>query len=147
MLIRKLIFYISVVTVCLLIVSCAASRKSHLEVQYKEIYLDQFKLTYFRRLLANSYNYSETVSALIRADRSGFAEPVLTEEDERFIDSLTTVDNQFLIADSTLSRHRAEGAQGKRPLGYILQKFSGNSIDKLAKQRFKINGVPAYWTE
>lgn len=143
----KLMVCISTVTICSLILSCASSRKSRLEAEYKEIYLSQFKLTYFRRLLAKSYNYSDHVSAVLKGDHSGFTEPVLTEADERFIDSLTTIDNQYLIADSSLGRHRAEGAQGKRPLGYILQKFSHRSIDKLAEQRFRLSGVPTFWTE
>ena len=77
----------------------------------------------------------------------GFTEPVLTEEDYKLIDSLTTIDNQNLIADSTEGRRRAEGAQGKRPSGYIMDKLSNKWLSSLAKRRLKLNGVPSSWTD
>lgn len=131
-----------------MITSCNTTNKiPSLKTQYKEIYLEQFKLTYLRKLLSKSYNNSIAVREIIKTDHSGFTEPVLTEEDEHLIDSLTTVDNQNLITDSIAGRRRAEGAQGKRPLGYIMNKLSNKWLDSLAKQRLKQNGIPSSWTE
>ena len=135
-------------TTLFITVSCEGTRRTQsLKAQYREIYLDQFKLTYFRKLLAKCYNNSDAVREIISADLSGFTEPILTEEDFKLIDSLTTIDNQHLIADSTEGNQRAEGAQGKRPLGFIMDKLSSKWLDSLAKRRLKLNGVPSYWTD
>ena len=132
----------------LMTISCESShRAKSLKAQYKEIYLDQFKLTYFRQLLKKSYNNSNAVREVIQDDNSGFTEPILSEEDYKLIDSLTTIDNQQLVSDSTGGHRRAEGAQGKRPLGYILDKLSSKWLDSLAKRRLKLNGIPSYWTK
>lgn len=144
----KAAVYLVLFTISFLSTSCESTRRTaSLRAQYKEIYLDQFKLTYFRQLLAKSYNNSNSVREIIDADHSGFTEPILTEEDYKLIDSITTIDNQFLITDSTEGRRRAEGAQGKRPLGYIMNKLTGKWLDSLAKQRLKKSGIPEYWTE
>ncbi len=129
-------------------ISCESSHRTQsLKAQYKEIYLDQFKLTYFRQLLKKSYNNSNAIREVIQDDNSGFTEPILSEEDYKLIDSLTTIDNQRLISDSTDGHRRAEGAQGKRPLGYIMDKLSSKWLDSLAKRRLKLNGIPSYWTK
>lgn len=127
--------------------SCESTRRtSSLEKEYKEIYVNQFKLTYFRQLLIKSYNNSSAVREIIYTDHSGFTEPILNEEDYRLIDSLTTLDNTRLVADSTRGDQRAEGAEGKRPLGYIMDRLSSKWLDSLAKRRLKLSGVSRYWT-
>ncbi|TDO28143.1 hypothetical protein [Sediminibacterium goheungense] len=134
-----------ILTTLLMVLSCESTRRTHsLKTQYKQIYLDQFKLTYFRQLLKKSYNNSNAVQEIIQNDNSGFTEPILTEEDYKVIDSLTTIDNQHLVADSTDGHRRAEGAQGKRPLGFIMNKLSGKWLDSLAKQRLKLNRISTY---
>jgi hypothetical protein len=131
-----------------LLSSCEGTRRATTQKeQLKAIYLDQFKLTYFRQLLAKSYNSSEAVREIIVADHSGFTEPILTAEDHHLIDSLTTLDNEYLKIDSTAGNRRAEGAQGKRPLGFIMQKLTGKWLDSLAKRRLKLSGVPDSWTD
>lgn len=143
----KAALYFILFTTSIIIPSCESSRRtSSLKAQYKNTYLDQFKLTYFRQLLVKSYNNSNVVQEIINTDHSGFTEPILTDEDYKLIDSLTTIDNQHLIADSTEGRRRAEGAQGKRPLGYIMDKLASKWLDSLAKQRLKLNGNPNSWT-
>jgi len=135
-------------TILLTTISCESTRRTQsLKTQYKEIYLDQFKLTYFRQLLIKSYNNSNTIQEIIHADHSGFTEPMLTEGDYILIDSLTTIDNNYLVADSAEGRRRAEGAQGKRPLGYIMDKLTSKWLDSLAKERLKISGVPNSWID
>ena len=142
-------FFFCVLLITLLMtLSCDNSHRTQsLKAQYKEIYLDQFKLTYFRQLLKKSYNNSPAIREVIQDDNSGFTEPILSEEDYKLIDSLTTIDNQQLVSDSTGGHRRAEGAQGKRPLGYILDKLSSKWLDSLAKRRLKLNGIPSYWTK
>ncbi len=138
--------YFLLLTISIIVPSCQDSRRaSSLKAQYKDTYVDQFKLTYFRQLLAKCYNNSNNIREIINADHSGFTEPLLTEADYKLIDSLTTIDNQYLIADSANGQHRAEGAKGKRPLGYMMNKLTGKWLDSLAKQRLKFNGDPGSW--
>ncbi len=126
--------------------SCESTRRSQtLRREYKEIYINQFKLTYFRKLLIKSYNNSAAVKEIIGNDHSGFTEPILTMDDYNLIDSFTTIDHKHLIADSLNGYKRAEGAQGKRSLGYIMDKLNSKWLDRLAKQRLKINGNPDSW--
>lgn len=128
--------------------SCESNRRTASQKQeFKSIYVDQFKLTYFRQLLAKSYNNSNAVQEIINDDHSGFTEPILTADDHHLIDSLTTIDNEYLKVDSTEGNQRAEGAQGKRPFGFIMQKLTGKWLDSLAKQRLKLSGVPDSWTD
>lgn len=109
---------------------------------YKEIYLDQFKLTYFRKLLIKSYNNSEAIQEIISQDHSGFTEPVLSLKDLKLIDSLTTEDNRRLKEDSASSIGRvAEGAEGKHTFTYILDMLDSRRIDSLANERYgKLDG-------
>lgn len=128
--------------------SCENTLRSQAQnTQYQEIYLDQFKLTYFKQLLKKSYNNSNTILEIIGNDHSGFTEPVLSEQDFKIIDSLTTLDNQRLIADSSESHLRVEGAQGKRPLGFIMDRLTSKWLDSLAKSRLKLSSVSYSWND
>lgn len=140
---NKVAIYFIFFTTSIMYAACASTgRTPSVKAQYKDIYVEQFKLTYFRKLLLTSYNNSTAVREIMNIDHSGFTEPILTEDDLKLIDSLTTIDNKNLIADSTEGRRRAEGAQGKRPLGYIMNKLSNKWLDSLAKRRLKLNGIP-----
>lgn len=97
--------------------------------------------------MLKSYNNSTAIHEILSADHSGFSEPILTPADYQLIDSLTTIDNQHLIADSTDGRNRAEGSQGKRPLGYIASKLESKWLDSLAKSRLRSNGISSSWTD
>jgi len=142
----KNIFSISLLLTVVVIIACRSGRlpKSS-ELQYENVYKEQFRLTYFRQLLLKAYNHSDAVTELLSQDHSGFAEPVLAESDYRFIDSLVSIDNEILVADSLQSFRRAEGAGGKRPLGYIMNRIKGNWLDSLARSRMKLNGMPPSW--
>ena len=144
----RIIFYFFLLTILTITISCENTRRTQtLNTQYKEVYLNQFKLVYFRQLLKKSYNNSNAIREIIGDDHSGFTEPILTEQDYTIIDSLTTLDNQRLIADSSESHLRAEGAHGKRPLGFIIDKLTSKWLDSLAKRRLKINGVSDSWRD
>ncbi len=144
---RTAVYFILLLT-SLVSTSCESTRRTNsYKSQFKETYLNQFKLAYFRQLLVKSYNNSTAVREIVGADHSGFAEPILTQEDHKLIDSLTKLANQQLIADSTEGHRRAEGTQGKRPLGYIMDKLTSKWLDSLAKRRLKIIGVPGSRTD
>ena len=112
--------------------------------QFKEVYINQFKLTYFRRILIAGFNQSESVKTLIGFDKSGFTEAILSEYDYKFIDSLVYIDNQYMMADSSSSIGKAEGAEGKHVLGYILNKLESRWLDNLAHDRFKRSGLKRF---
>ncbi len=144
----RIIFYFFLLTILAITISCENTHRTQtLNTQYEEVYLNQFKLVYFRQLLKKSYNNSNAIREIIDDDHSGFTEPILTEQDYTIIDSLTTLDNQRLIADSSESHLRAEGAQGKRPLGFIMYKLTSKWLDSLAKHRLKKNGVSDSWSD
>lgn len=107
------------------------------KAEYISIYIDQFRLTYFRQILLKSYNNSKAIQEIVSNDHSGFTEHILTEGDYRLIDGLAVVGNEQLIRDSTNGNRRAEGAQGKRPLGFILDKLRSEWLDSLANERYK----------
>lgn len=133
-----MVFFILVLVT---LMQCQVSRAKQLQKQYKTIYIDQFKLVYFRQMLLKSYNNSDAIQEIISADHSGFTEPILTAHDYKLIDSLTTVDNRIIKADSAEGNRRAEGAQGIRPLKLITDRLSSGWLDSLASKRYKISGV------
>jgi hypothetical protein len=109
--------------------------------EMKDIYIDDFKLIYFKKLLIAGYNNTDEVKNMVRSDQSGFSEPILTTEDYELIDSLVTADNIRMTQDSIKRVGRvAEGSEGKHVFGYALNKYQSKWLDQLAKERFKI-----YW--
>lgn len=145
---KSTILYSILLTIVAITISCENVNKAELQkIEKEEIYVNQFKLTYFRLLLSKSYNNSNSVRDIISNDHSGFTEPILTEIDFKLIDSLTTIDNQRLITDSSEGHLRAEGAQGKRPLGFIMDVLTSKWLDSLSKSRMKISGVSDNWSD
>jgi hypothetical protein len=117
--------------------------------QYKSIYINQFKLTYFRQLLLKGFNNSKPIRDLIAFDQSGFTESILATDDFKLIDSFTTIDNFKMKMDSANGVGMvAEGAEGKHPLGFILSKLNSKWLESLASNRYKIaknnNALPSY---
>ena len=106
--------------------------------QLKEIYVREFKTTYFKNLLRKGFNNNKGYNDAVRIDNSHFAEPILSPEDFKYIDSLTTIGNQFMVADSLKSiGTRAEGAEGKQIYYYALEKYNSKWLDSICKQRLK----------
>jgi hypothetical protein len=127
--------------VFVLVFSCKTTRVPSEKAQRKAIYVDQFKLTYVRKVLLKSYNNSKAINEIIDLDHSGFTEPVLTTEDYKLIDSLVEAENEKMKVDSVDGDRRAEGAQGKRPFDFILKTLKDRSLEKLAIRRFKKSGL------
>jgi len=93
-------------------------------------------------MLVKGFNNSKAVQELIDLDHSGFTEPILTIDDLELIDSLTTTDNIKMKIDSANRIGRvAEGAEGKHPLGFILDKIDSKWLDSLANKRYRISEV------
>jgi hypothetical protein len=89
MIIRKTFIYFTLLTILLAGIECKSTqRATSQKAMYKAIYIDQFRLTYFRKILIKSYNNSKAIQEIISNDHSGFTEPVLTKDDYTLIDSL-----------------------------------------------------------
>jgi len=124
--------------------SCKTSQSSKSQRKMmKGIYVEKFKLIYIREFLTKNYNNSID----IKLDCSGFSEPILTMEDYKIIDSLTTVDSIKLSADAINSIGRvAEGGGGKDISICLLEKIESKWLDSLARKRYKYAKVDK-WTK
>src|SRR4030095_12744682 len=93
---------LSIICLFLLIVfsSCKSTQAWTTKKEMKEIYIPNFKLTYFKKLLIAGYDNTNEVKSIVFADHSGFSEPILSMEDHDLIDSLVKIDNDTMILDS-----------------------------------------------
>ncbi|AWA31164.1 hypothetical protein HYN48_14270 [Flavobacterium magnum] len=107
----------------------------------KDIYIQEFKTVYFKSLLRKGFNNSKGYNDAVKIDNSHFVEPILSSEDYKYIDSLTTIGNKFMATDSLESfGRRAEGAAGKRVFYYALEKYNSKWLDSICKKRLE-----RYW--
>ncbi|HQW96504.1 MAG TPA: hypothetical protein PLU58_11910 [Saprospiraceae bacterium] len=103
--------------------------------------MTEFKVRYFKELLRKGFNNDEGYTDAVKVDNSHYGEPILTNEDIYFIDSLTNVGNQIMVEDSIQSySKRAEGAQGKLVFYYALKKYNSTWLDSISNNRYEI-----YW--
>ncbi len=131
-------FKFSILLFAFLFISCKSNYKSF-ESQFKEIYVNQFKLIYTKQLLKKSYNNSVHINSILVEDRSGFTEKILTEKDYNFIDSITTIEANKIKIDSTESIGRvAEGAEGKPILSFLLSRIESAELNNIIKSHYKI---------
>jgi len=124
----------------LLAAACKAPQVSETDQnQIEESYVYDFKINYFRKLLREGFNNSDAIRNVLASDHSGYGEPILSEDDQKLIDSLVKIDNKNMVSDS-LKRIGtvAEGAQGKHVLDYSLFKYQSKWLDSIAKARFQM---------
>lgn len=118
--------------------SCRTSKENR---QIKEIYLGEFKMTYFKSLLKKGFNNSKSYNEAIEIDNSHYGEPILSLDDLHCIDSLTTIGNRFMVIDSIERIGRtAEGTEGKVIFYYAIEKYNSKWLDSISKQHLK-----KYW--
>lgn len=135
---KKILTWFAFSVILLVGINCKSTHSpASQKATHKAIYIEEFRLAYFKHLLIKSYNNSDAIQEIISNDHSGFTEPVLKENDYKLIDSLTIIDNEKMKNDSTKGNLRAEGAQGKMPLGFILKKLKNKWLDSLANERFR----------
>jgi hypothetical protein len=116
--------------IVLILTSCQSAREHR---QWRQIYVDEFKLTYFETLLQKAFNHPQFQKATA-ADRSHFSEPILTESSRALIEQYTTQDAVRIKQDSLESiGHRAEGAQGKQIWRFALERYKSKWLEKLAE--------------
>ena len=128
------------VVFCLFLVGCETQHiQERNNNQIRDSYLYAFKINYFKKSLIEGFNNSEEIIAVMARDKSGYGEPILSNEDERMIDSFVKIDNRVMIQDS-LNRvgKVSEGAQGKHTITYALSRFQSKWLDSLAKERYKV---------
>lgn len=118
--------------------SCRTTKEDR---QMKDIYVREFKTTYFKNLLRKGFNNNKGYNDAVKIDNSHYAEPILSSEDYKYIDSLTTIGNKLMATDSLESfGRRAEGAEGKMVFYYALEKYNSKWLDSICKMRLDI-----YW--
>jgi|694.fasta_scaffold35941_4 hypothetical protein len=119
-------------------IGCVSPKSNYINRDFKETYLYSFKMTYFKQLLFIGFNRTNEIQTLLVQDRSGYGEPILTQQDISLIDSLVRIDNVKMSQDSILSiGTRSEGIQGKRVFDYSITKFNSKWLDSLAKAQYK----------
>ncbi|QES87839.1 hypothetical protein [Rhizosphaericola mali] len=107
--------------------------------QYRDIYTSEFKLEYLERFLTLTYNNSPEIKSILLEDKSGYTEPILSPQDLFFIQSIAQKDADFIKKDSIASMGtRAEGAEGKQILFFLMKKIEDRKLEKIARKRFKI---------
>jgi hypothetical protein len=137
-------FKFSILLFSILFVGCKPHYQSF-RSQFKEIYENQFKLTYTKQLLKKSYNNSIHINSILTEDRSGFTEPILTQEDYRFIDSITTIEVNKIKIDSTESIGRvAEGGEGKHIISFLINRIESGDLNKIIKSRCRVAKSKAF---
>ncbi len=131
--------FVKVLLLIFLFVQCKTMNENRNDItQFKSVYLSQFKLEYTRKLLQAGFNHSIAINNIIDFDRSGFFEPILTNQDHYLIDSMVYRDNQIMMTDSTNRIGMvSEGAEGKHILSYLIAKYESKWIDSVAKVRYK----------
>jgi hypothetical protein len=104
----------------------------------KDTFIYDFKITYFKKLLLSGYNNSNEIKSLMEGEQSGFGEIILSIDDYNLLDSIVNLDNAAMVKDSLNGNRRAEGTQGKRVLGYALDRYNSKWLDNLARARYDI---------
>jgi hypothetical protein len=138
---KSILNVFSILFIVVVSISCKSTQSWTTKKEMKEIYIPNFKLTYFKTLLIAGYNNTNEIKSIVVADQSGYSESILSIEDYDLIDSLVQLDNHTMILDSINRIGKvAEGTEGKHVFGYALNKYQSNWLDKLSKERFKI-----YW--
>ena len=95
----------------------------------------------FKTLLRKAFNNDKGYLEAVKIDRSNYGEIILVAGELRLIDSLTTIDNQFMVTDSIDGIGRkAEGTEGKVVFNYALDKYNSKWLDSISKIHFK-----KYW--
>ena len=126
------------ISLCLILVSCKSNHTIIYNRQMKESFIYDFKITYFKKLLLVGYNKTDAIKSVVSEDQSGFSENILSMDDYNLLDSIVKVDNDVMLKDSIVGNRRAEGTQGKRVLGYALNKYESKWLDSLANVRSRI---------
>lgn len=104
--------------------------------QFREAYIQEFKLVYFKSCLNNTFNNTE-IRHLNKTDKSGMSEPILGADVYSLIDSLTRVDASGSIRLSGDSGELSEGSEGIAAYRICLNAYTGKRVERLAKRRYR----------
>ena len=119
-------------------IACSPS-KNRYNKNFKIAYIEAYKLQYYRKLLQTGFNNSNAINEILQLDRTiGMSDFYLTNEEQKPFDSLIKIDNMKMVKDSLESIGlRAEGAEGKRILGYAMKIYNSKWLYSLAKSSYK----------
>lgn len=134
----KTISFLGFFLILISIYSCLSSRERFLKKQYKEIYIEEFKMTYFDAILRAAFNNSKEINDVINSDNHHYPESILSLEERQLIDSFARIHNKLLVTDSLNRIGRvAEGGEGKHVWYFVLEKMQGHWLDSLARKQYK----------
>lgn len=138
--------FILIIVSLIVFTKCKSSKEAIFEKRYKEAYINDFKIKYFRSLLSESFSHSNEIKVILKNDASkGLADPNLSMQDYQVIDSVVKIDNFLMAQDSArrdlLVRERKlpEGNKGKYVFTYALERYNSKWLDSLSKARYMIN--------
>lgn len=114
----------------ILFISCSSSIPQ--EKKYKQVYIEEFKLVYFKACLKNSFD-NEAIRYLNNIDRSGMTEPILGTRVYAMIDSLSKI----TISKDYKYGEVAEGAEGKHIYSECLRIYQSKWLDSIAQTEYK----------
>jgi len=104
--------------------------------RFKEAYIEEFKLVYFKSCLNNTFNNTE-IRDLNKRDKSGMSEPILGAHVYSLIDSLTRVNASESFRLSGDSGELSEGSEGIAAYRVCLDAYTGKGVERLAKRKYR----------
>ncbi len=133
---KKILPVLSIVVIVFLY-GCKAGYEATGKNRMKKIYLQHFKMQYFKQMVLAGLNNTNEIIKIFDIDKSFPTELFLSGDDLPLIDSLALADNKIMIQDSINSIGKANTVQGKKVFSYALNKYNSKGLDKMAKKRYK----------
>lgn len=123
----------------MLFIGCSVSSSDKRKQHYKEAYIHEVKLVYFKNCLKNSFD-NDAIKKLNRIDKSTMTDAPLGIQLYEKLDSLAEYTAKKIIQDSIQVKGRvAEGAEGKHVYTTCLNEYKSHWLDSLARVEYKKN--------
>lgn len=120
----------------LLLSGCATHKIS--KDSEEAIFIDEYKLKYFKSCLKVGLDYSPEVTAFLKLDKSGYGEPVLGLLYSSMDSLAKSRLEKVRAAKAKLpKREKAEGADGNKTISYCLCEFESKWLDSIARREAK----------
>jgi hypothetical protein len=123
--------------ILILVVLSGCSLLKDKDKNFREAYIDEYKIFYFKRCLKFGFDNSKEINAALSKDGSGMSEPILGNA-YQFIDSLAIQTSKEIIQDS-IDRigQVAEGGGGRAILYKCICNYNSKELDALARDSYQ----------
>lgn len=115
-----------------LLISCAPS----MQQRYKQAYLDEFKLVYFKSCLKNGFD-NDQINYLNQTDKSGMTEPILGTNVYGIIDNHSRLTANKAHKQSSIEAGIPVEAQGIHLYAECLDAYTSKWLDSMARAEHK----------